>query len=347
MRMRLGLLIAICCYYSGLVHLIRWCTQCSGKKLIILNYHQAVGGDLRRHLLYLRRYYRMLHLEDALEELYAVDKGKQVRSDRRIPLVLTFDDGYRDNYTHAFALVRELQVPITIFLVPGYIESGSHFWWLESEHLTRYAQVDKVTFEDRTYHLERSEERILLAMAIDAYLRRTTSVAEREAFLKTMREVLDVSTLSTDEDEMAALPLTWAQIHEMAQSGLVSFGAHTMHHPILAKLADPKEVRYEIEACRFMLEQQLGRDVTTIAYPFGQPEEVGDEAPKAVREAGYKWVLTTVQGFNTPQSEPHQLRRIYGDVSRHWLIMAVGTAGVWKSLASLLKLLRIRNYLDR
>src|SRR5438067_4891813 len=103
-----------------LVH--KWLRH-KGGHLVILNYHRASGGDLRRHLLYLRRHYRMLHLEEALEELYT-SKPTERMCDRRTPLVLTFDDGYRDNYTHAFALARELRVPLTIFLVPGYVESG-------------------------------------------------------------------------------------------------------------------------------------------------------------------------------------------------------------------------------
>src|SRR5437867_10680623 len=112
MRKHLGIVVAAFFYYSGLVKLARWLTKRSGQRLIILNYHRATGGDLRRHLLYLRRHYRMLHLEKALEELSTSKETKQKR-DRRTPLVLTFDDGYRDNYTHAFALARELQVPIT------------------------------------------------------------------------------------------------------------------------------------------------------------------------------------------------------------------------------------------
>src|SRR6266571_5782508 len=113
MRRQIGVFVAACFYYSGLVKLARWWTRRSGPRLIILNYHRASGGDLRHHLLYLRRHYRMLHLEEALKELYTSDKGKQVRDSRTL-LVLTFDDGYRDNYTHAFALARELRVPITI-----------------------------------------------------------------------------------------------------------------------------------------------------------------------------------------------------------------------------------------
>src|SRR5579884_3635066 len=63
MRERLGIVVAACLYYSGLVKLARWLMQRGKPHLIILNYHRASGGDLRRHLLYLRRHYRMLHLK--------------------------------------------------------------------------------------------------------------------------------------------------------------------------------------------------------------------------------------------------------------------------------------------
>src|SRR2546423_454016 len=145
MYKRIETLIAACFYYSGLVKLARWWTRRSGQRLVILCYHQATGGDLRRHLLYLRRHYRVLHLETALEELYTPRKSEPKRRDRRTLLVLTFDDGYYDSYTHAFALARELQVPFTIFLPPGYIENGSRFWWQEGDHLVSHAQVCETT----------------------------------------------------------------------------------------------------------------------------------------------------------------------------------------------------------
>src|SRR5207302_6012611 len=114
-------------------------------------------------LLYLHHHCRIRQLEAALEELYTPLKGKKATLDRRTPLVLTFDDGYYDNYTHAFALARELQVPITIFLIPGYIQSGEHFWWTEGKRLASNTQVSEVTLQGRTYHLERTGERRALA----------------------------------------------------------------------------------------------------------------------------------------------------------------------------------------
>src|SRR5215469_4277640 len=273
--------ISACFYYSGLVKLAQWWRLRSGQYLIILNYHRAAGGDLRRHLLYLRRHYRILHLEAALEELYSPSKKDLRKANRRPLLALTFDDGYQDNCMAA-ALAYELKVPITIFLIPGYIESGNCFWWLEGDHLVHHAQLDEVTIEGRTYHLKQEEERKALAQAIYTRARHATSVAEREAFLASARKTL-TRTSSVPAEEKLSLPLTWAEIREMQKSEWISFGAHTTNHPILAYLADPREVRIEVEQCRVTLEKQLGHPVHIFAYPVGQLEHIGNTALHAVQ----------------------------------------------------------------
>jgi peptidoglycan/xylan/chitin deacetylase (PgdA/CDA1 family) len=344
MRRRIGVFVAACLYYSGLVKCTRRWTQRWGPRLIILNYHRASGGDLRSHLLYLRRHYRILHLEEALKELYARPQEGKYRRDRRTLLVLTFDDGYRDNYLHAFALARELQVPVTIFLIPGYIESHEPFWWREGERLARNARVDEVTIEGHTYHPLLPGQQCILAHIIDTRARQARSVAERETFLAETREALGVSSCAGEEE--GALPLTWEQVREMEHSGWVSFGAHTMHHPILANLSDPAEVRREVTECREVLEQHLGHPILTFAYPVGRPAHFGADGLRSVRDAGYEWALTTIDGTNTSRSDPHQLRRVKTEVGRHWLVLAAEVSGIWRFFSHLWKN-RLTGWMER
>jgi peptidoglycan/xylan/chitin deacetylase (PgdA/CDA1 family) len=328
MRRRLLTAIAACFYYSGLVALARWWARRSGPHLVILNYHRASGGSLRRQLLYLRRHYRLCTLEAALEELYTPRKDTHYLLDRRTPLVLTFDDGYRDNYMHAFALAQELHIPLSIYLVPSYIESGGYFWWQERKHLVRSANVREITLDSRTYHLDHPAERQALSAYIDTQARYASSVAMRETFLAAMRKQLQVSA-TVNEEDVPAMPMTWQQIHEMEQSGWVSFGAHTMHHPVLSSIADQAEVAYELTECRKVLEQQLGHPVRSLAYPIGQRQHISKDVVEAVRQAGYSWAVTTNYGFNVPQTDPYVLNRIETDVSQHWLVVAAEAAGLW------------------
>jgi peptidoglycan/xylan/chitin deacetylase (PgdA/CDA1 family) len=327
--------------YSGVVPVMRWWGRQRSQRrprLIILNYHRASGKGLRGQLLYLRRHYRLMPLEQALEELWRLPEEQKHRGDRRLPLVVTFDDGYQDNYTHLFPLACELHVPVTIFLIPGYLDSGAPFWWREGARLARCARVAEATLDGCTYRLAEAAQRPALAQAIDARLRYATSVAEREAFLARMCQALAVSPSPDSEDDQLAFPLNWAQVREMAASGWVSFGAHTLHHPVLACLRDPAEVAREVGACRPVLEQQLGLPIHIFAFPIGKRRHIGDEALQAVKEAGYSWALTTIEEAVTPESDPYLLPRLPGVVTSHWLVMASELAGLPGIRSGLLKL---------
>jgi len=334
MRERLRIAIALCFYYSGLLRLALWLRQCSGCHVIILNYHRA-ADNLHAHLQYLRRHYRIIHLEDALEEFYnaPVEVGTQREKhgrDRRIPLVLTFDDGYIDNYTYAFPLVYSLQIPITIFLIPGYVESGEYFWWLAPAKLVQSATVEKVTVEGKTYILSLSEDCVALVKAIDRLIRYAPSVAQRETTLLHLQGALGTTLPRRgvgDEDDRA-LPMNWEQIREMELSGLVSFGAHTMHHPVLSSLSDLVELQHEIAESRSVLEQKLGHPVHTFAYPIGKPFDFGDRGIQAVKAAGFKWAVTTLEEHTIAQTDHYLLPRLPGDTNLHWAVMAAELVGM-------------------
>ena len=337
MRERLRLWVAASFYYSGVVKLALWWQRRFRRRLIILNYHRASGEHLRRQLDYLRRHYHVMHAEAALEGFFQQGKTDKALHASPLPLVLTFDDGYQDNYTIAFALVRELRVPITIYLIPGYLESGANFWWQEGARLARNAQVDEITIDEITYSLSQPAERKALAKAIDRHARYASAVAEREAFLTSISQQLAVPPHAAEKNENQ--PMTWAQVNEMAKSEWVSFGAHTMHHPLLACLEDTDELQYEVSECRRVLETRLGHPVRTFAYPIGKPEHFGEKAQQAVQEAGYQWAITTIEATNTPQTNHFMLGRLPGDPDQHWLIMASELAGLLGNFSRLRKIL--------
>jgi peptidoglycan/xylan/chitin deacetylase (PgdA/CDA1 family) len=334
MYIKMLTIVAACLYYSGLVGLGRWLIQRQGPRLIILNYHAVTGGNLRQHLLYFRRYYRLLHLEQALEELFA--PAVRPVQDRRTPLVITFDDGYYDNYTECFALAAELHVPLTLFLIPGYVETGARFWWLEPDHLVTHTRMRKVTIEGQTYHLNTSQGRAALAKVIDTRIRFTPSVEEREAYLRGVRQLLDVP-YAVMLAEKSSLPFSWAEVETMKRCAWISFGGHTMHHPILSYLADPTEAEHEVRESRIQLERHLQSPIHSFAYPVGQPEDIGAQGMRSVQKSGYVWAVTTIDGLNTPQTNPYLLHRFSVDVHHPWLLLAAKVSGMGKRVSNLSK----------
>lgn len=330
MRKRIGVLLATIFYYTGLVSLFRRRMRRMGKRVVILNYHRADGGDLRRQMLYLRRHYRIMHLEDALEQLYTPSSMHD--TDRRTIAVFTFDDGYYDNYTYGFPLACELHVPITIFLVPGYVENGHQFWWCEGNHLVRRSGVTIVTVDDVTYDLSTSEGKARLTRYIDKHLRHARSVDEREIFLERVRSLLAVSPILTAEEEKDR-PLSWGELLKMQESGWVSFGAHTMNHPVLSYLSQAADMRYEIEASRQVLEQKLGHPIRTFAYPVGKEEHINQTVVDTVKDAGFSWAVTAISGVASPGDQPLLIHRLPTDCQRHWLVLAAECAGIWQYFA--------------
>ena len=314
-------------YYSGALHIIHWLHRHSGRRFIILNYHQSARGDLHRHLLYLRKYYRLQFVEHGIEELY--NKPARPEKDRRLPLAITFDDGYVDNYTCAYALARKLQIPITIFLSTGYVEKGAAFWWFDN--LVEKARVKQITLDGRTYMLGSVDGQYELSRFIDEQVKQRTDKQELEAYLANICELLAVPAVKVDETFTTML--TWKQVEEMLASGLVAFGGHTLHHCTLATLSSIDEAYEEIASCRALLQEKTGRAARVFAYPHGGAEHIGLYGVPAVERAGYQWALTTLQGMNTARTHPYLIRRVSVDAQLPFLLIVLMTSGVWDFLS--------------
>jgi len=90
--------------------------------------------------------------------------------------------------------------------------------------------------------------------------------------------------------------LTWPQIREMQDSGVIEFGSHTMRHRNLAQLP-LDEVRWELVESKKRLEDKLGREMVAFAYPYG----AGAYKPAvraAALEAGYRFDFSIKQGIS-------------------------------------------------
>lgn len=323
MRNQLRFYLSALFYCTGLVKLVRWCSQCSEHSLIILYYHSAAGKYLESQWLYLRRHYRILPLAMALEELRMPDRETRRKQDRRPLLALTFDDGYYDNYTHAFRLASVLRIPFTIFLIPGYTGLANAFWW--ADRFIRLSSLNQVSFEERSYCLNQPEERRALAQIIDERVSHAVSKVERERLRMSLCELLALPSSALPREEPAPL-LTWDQIQEMEESGWVSFGGHTLYHTDLQRAPSSAEVLYEVGECRAMLELQLSHPVDIFAYPHGH---IGDYGLSAVEQTGYHWAVTTLSGRNTQHCNPYLLHRRNANADRHVFLMAAEVAGVW------------------
>jgi peptidoglycan/xylan/chitin deacetylase (PgdA/CDA1 family) len=101
--------------------------------------------------------------------------------------------------------------------------------------------------------------------------------------------------------------LNWDQIREMQDSGLITFGSHSMSHPFLDCIASDAELTKEISGSKHMLEASLARPVLTFAYPSGR---LNEQVRRKAIDAGYKVAVTTNPGRSSANDDLFALKRL-------------------------------------
>jgi peptidoglycan/xylan/chitin deacetylase (PgdA/CDA1 family) len=247
---------------------------------------------------YLAANFTLCDLGEAVERII----GRDVPDNT---VVITLDDGYRDNFVNAFPVLKKLSIPATIFLPTDAIDSDRALWHetvCSAFKQTSLPFLEVFTNRSKVYPLRKTEDKILSLLEVLNFLR-SLGDDERSFFIEQLIKELDVE----HKKKPAGLMLTWDQVKIMHQGG-ISFGAHTVTHPILSK-APYDKAKWEIWESKRIIEEKLGTRVTAFAYPSGRKEDFNEDIKNAIREAGYACALTTIFGTNGDGSDLFELRR--------------------------------------
>ena len=218
--------------------------------------------------------------------------------------VITFDDGYRDNYEIAAPLLGEHSVPATIFVTYDAIETGQFGWGsFDRTLLTTLAeQIDLNQWDAGKYEIADQSSREHAIITLHRFLK-TLPDAEKQAIISHV-----VATYSAEIATERTM-MTWSEVRELAAGELITIGAHTMTHPILTRITE-KQARYEIVVAKKMLEEKIERQVDFFAYPNGGREDISQDVVALVKGAGYHAACTTIFGQNLPNADPWELKRV-------------------------------------
>jgi peptidoglycan/xylan/chitin deacetylase (PgdA/CDA1 family) len=218
-------------------------------------------------------------------------------------VAVTFDDGYRDNYEHAFPVLRRLGLPATIFLTTGPLDTGAPLWHDRVFDAFERAGDGCVTMAGQELPMAPLPTRRRTLRSVLAHLRSLDRDA-RERAVRDLEQQVGEGTCRDGGSRM----LSWEQVVEMAGAG-IEFGAHTVSHPILTRIP-PAEAAEEIRLSRASIESRLGRRVDAFAYPNGTREDFDAGIQAMLREQGFRCAVTTLWGVNDADSPPFELRRI-------------------------------------
>jgi peptidoglycan/xylan/chitin deacetylase (PgdA/CDA1 family) len=211
---------------------------------------------LAEQLDYLSRHYHFISLSKL------IDYYERRESIPPNSVIMTFDDGFRDNFTNAYPILQQYHVPATVFLATGCVSSGDLPWPQQVGCLFQKTKVDRlchVTTQKIPVMLKSPRDRNTARAAVMEALGPMPRV-ERE---RSVAELSDLLHVEIPRDRM----LTWEQVKTM-QNGGIEFGAHSFSHPWMPLLS-LEEARWEMEASLQDIQRHCGGIRPPFAFPAG------------------------------------------------------------------------------
>jgi peptidoglycan/xylan/chitin deacetylase (PgdA/CDA1 family) len=320
----LKLVAAHALFYTGILPL--WQRLAMRRKAVVLMYHRVLTRDEQRRtgshpalvvdrdtfakqMAFLKRHFNVIPAHDLAD-----------RMARGIPLpdracVITFDDGWRDNFTNALPILREHQLPALIFLPVNYIGRQRLFWQEALTHLLESAiaavhrdpasraRLDAILAPrglDHVLDLDCDNPRAAVLQAVGS--QKPLTRAETEALIATLAGELGVRMEVLAEVDGF---FGWQEARAMAREG-ITFGGHGVDHLLLTQVSG-EEADTEIRVSKQVIEERLQAPVLTFSYPNGYltPEIAGK-----VKKFGYRLGFITRRGFVTSGDDPFTVRRL-------------------------------------
>tara|TARA_B100001964_G_scaffold238100_1_gene302996 strand:- start:425 stop:1495 length:1071 start_codon:yes stop_codon:yes gene_type:complete len=219
------------------------------------------------------------------------DRLQEEYSERKF-IAFTFDDGYSDNLTYAYPILKKYNIPFTIYIATNYPDGQATPWWYPLEELI--LKNDCLEFqEDGKYHkflCSNLPEKETAFHNIRALLMGGPQ-ADLLSRVQRLFSLYNVDLMEATKDYM----LSWEQITELSKTDLVNFGAHTVNHLALNRLST-EDVKREVLTSRLRLESKLQKKINHFSYPFGSSNEVNEREFAIVKKCGFKTSTTARWG---------------------------------------------------
>ncbi len=287
--------------------------------LTVLTYHrvadlEVAGGEFdevidatpaqfERQIAFLRERFNFIGIED-------LDAGARGAPLPANPVLVTFDDGYRECHSTVLPILERHGARATFFVATSYLADGRMFWWDFIGLVMRRCREKRIELS-YPYPLTLDVGEGHDAAAVLLKLVKQHVGLDLDRFLEHLCHAAKVEW-SRDEERSIAdrLLMRWNHVEELERAGM-EIQSHTRTHRVLQTLS-PSQLREELDGSRRELEAHLGVPVGAVAYPVGYPLSHLDHVTEALRTAGYRWGFTNQTGANPLffRADPFDMRRI-------------------------------------
>jgi peptidoglycan/xylan/chitin deacetylase (PgdA/CDA1 family) len=293
---------------AGAWPLIRGIRRLGGRELVILAYHRVLDigieseypfdpelvsaspEEFEWQMRFVRANFDVVSFKNVNDHL----EGRAPLPSRA--LVVTFDDGFDDNYHHAFRILKDVGIPATFFVSTGYIGTEQVFWFDWLAHLLMKAPVGSVQIPEFALALPTSDDVSARRDATNQLLAKIKTLSERRRL-----EILEGlhalgQTYCDSQVAVQSRPMSWEQVIDMHQGGM-EIGSHTVTHPILSTM-EPESMQWELKQSKAEIEARLKAPVHVIGYPVGTSDAFNTAVVEGVQNAGYAMGCSYIAGTN-------------------------------------------------
>lgn len=221
--------------------------------------------------------------------------------------VITFDDGFLNNYSTAYPILKKYKVPATIFLTTNYIDSNETVWFCDVIQIIETCGLETVRWGNESFDISNERGKILASSRIQKDLKKLHPYAIK---LK-VAELANRLEVDLDKNKSHFNVLSSTDIKEMLSSNLITFGAHTHNHTILP-LLNNIESKYEIETSINEVERLTGKPCRTFAYPNGCSAEYHKSL---LKEFGVNLIFSMKDGLSSKSDDYTEIKRMF--ISSH------------------------------
>jgi peptidoglycan/xylan/chitin deacetylase (PgdA/CDA1 family) len=209
-------------------------------------------------------------------------------------IVITFDDGYADNFTTAYPILRAHGLPATFFIATGYIDEPRLPWWDQIAWMVRASKRASLELPGHlSAPLVYDEPERDVAVRVLLHMYRTLPADRTVDFVDAIADATGSGHYGGAEEER--LWMTWDMLREMTAGGM-TIGGHTVTHRILARMSR-EEQRREIEDCGRRIAEELGIAMRTFSYPVGLRDCFDSDTIDCLRKAGVETAFSYYGGF--------------------------------------------------
>jgi len=266
--------------------------------------------SLDKILSLLSDHYEFISIDDAVEILNGT------RALDRHYCVLTFDDGLRNNLTHALPVLRRHKAPGIFYLVTNQIELNEPFWFdrLDFAIQSSAGLVKEVEVFGEKVELNCSNQtemkNTFLRIKNMAYRTGHSYDEVHNQLLKVIGELEShsgMSLLDIYSDDPWSKVVDWQDVEAATADPYVTFGSHTVNHSLLGMLGE-EEITYQLEHSKAQIEQHTNKNCVHFCYPNG---DIHPKSGALLERAGYVSAVSTVRGKNRKETcDLYSLKRV-------------------------------------